>query len=290
LGRTKKMAAEPRNFYDLEKIENSVVDKINLADKAGESIDFLTFVSDGEPTLDVHLGQEIEMIRSTGKKIGVITNSSLVWRDSVKEDLEKADWVSLKIDSVEEDIWRRINRPHRSFELKKILKGIQEFAKQYKGKLVTETMLVRGLNDNQDQIEKLADFIEQLSNDTSYLSVPIRPPAEKWVQPPTEAALIHSHHILTSKIKNVEYLIGYEGNAFAFTGNVEKDLLSITAVHPMRKEAVIEFLSKAEADWSAVDRLIDKGVLVEKEFQGKKFYARKLFAPRNNDMLGLRME
>ena len=88
----------------------------------------------------------------------------------------------------------------------------------------------------------------------------------------------------------MEYLIGYEGNAFAFTGNVEKDLLSITAVHPMRKEAVIEFLSKAEADWSAVDRLIDKGVLVEKEFQGKKFYARKLFAPRNNDMLGSRME
>ncbi|MCK4825494.1 hypothetical protein KA005_57635, partial [bacterium] len=86
------------------------------------------------------------------------------------------------------------------------------------------------------------------------------------------------------------YLIGYEGNAFAFTGDVERDLLSITAVHPMREEAVTEFLSKAETDWRVVDKLIDKGMLVEKEFHGKKFYARKLFAPRGVEMLGLRIE
>jgi len=46
----------------------------------------------------------------------------------------------------------------------------------------------------------------------------------------------------------VEYLIGYEGNAFAFTGNVEEDLLSITSVHPMREDAVKDFLKKANAE------------------------------------------
>ena len=137
---------------------------------------------------------------------------------------------------------------------------------------------------------EIADFLVLLSPCTSYLSVPIRPPAEKWVKPPTEEALIRAYQILSSKIKDVEYLIGYEGNAFAFTGDVERDLLSITAVHPMREEAVTEFLSKAETDWHVIDKLIDKGMLVEKEFHGKKFYARKLFAPRGVEMLGLRME
>ena len=58
----------------------------------------------------------------------------------------------------------------------------------------------------------------------------------------------------------------------------------------MREEAVTEFLRKAEADWSAVDQLIDMGLMVKKTFQGKTFYSRRLFAPRNKEKLGSRME
>jgi len=284
------MEVDLRAFYDPEEMRKNIAEKIKLADSSGEPIDFLTYVSDGEPSLDIHLGQEIELIQPFDVPIAVITNSSLIWRDSVKESLNKADWVSLKIDSVEEDIWRKIDRPHRSLELQKILDGIIEFSRYFKGKLVTETMLVHDLNDSKDQIRKLADFIKQLSNDTTYISVPTRPPAEEWVKPPTEEALIRSFQILSAEIKNVEYLIGYEGNAFAFTGDVENDLLSITAVHPMREEAVTAFLRKAGADWLVMDRLIENGLMVKKTFQGKMFYARKLFAPRNNEMLGVRME
>jgi hypothetical protein len=77
-------------------------------------------------------------------------------------------------------------------------------------------------------------------------------------------------------VGHVEYLIGYEGNAFTFTGNVEEDLLSITAVHPMREEAVSEFLARGGADWRMVHHLIAQGQLVETEYQGRKFYLRKL--------------
>ena len=87
------------------------------------------------------------------------------------------------------------------------LDGIIEFSGQYKGKLATETMLVRNLNDSENQIRKLANSSRQLANVTSYFSIPTRPPAEKWVQPPTEEALIRAYQILSSEIKNVEYLI-----------------------------------------------------------------------------------
>ena len=78
------------------------------------------------------------------------------------------------------------------------------------------------------------------------------------------------------KISCVEYLIGYEGNAFAFTGNAEDDLLSITAVHPMREEAVKEFLEQAKEDWSVVHKLIAQGQLIRKEYDGSVFYMRKI--------------
>jgi len=74
----------------------------------------------------------------------------------------------------------------------------------------------------------------------------------------------------------VGYLIGYEGNAFAFTGSVENDLLSITSVHPMREEAVAEFLKRAGTGWDSVQDLIENRSLVELEYQGKRFYMRKL--------------
>jgi len=77
-------------------------------------------------------------------------------------------------------------------------------------------------------------------------------------------------------VDQVEYLIGYEGNAFAYTGNVEEDLLSITAVHPMREEAVSEFLKRAEADWTVIHSLIVRGQLVETEYGGHRFYMRRI--------------
>lgn len=79
----------------------------------------------------------------------------------------------------------------------------------------------------------------------------------------------------------MEYLIGYEGNAFAFTGKVEDDLLSITSVHPMREEAITEFLKKANAKWDVVERLLQGNELLETEYQGKKFYLRRLRGRRN---------
>jgi wyosine [tRNA(Phe)-imidazoG37] synthetase (radical SAM superfamily) len=151
-----------------------------------------------------------------------------------------------------------------------------EFAEKYSGKLVTETMLVKSLNDSAKSIRKNAGFLNHLQPVKAYLAVPTRPPAEKWVRPSDENVLNKAFQILNEKPFQVEYLIGYEGNAFAFTGDVEEDLLSITAVHPMRQDAVNEFLMRAGADWQIVHKLIAQSQLAEVEYKGKKFYVRDL--------------
>ena len=276
LGRTIKMQLERVAFHDPEEIREAVRRKAASARERGEQIDYISLVPDGEPTLDANLGREIDLLRPLGIPIAVISNASLIWRLEVREELARADWVSLKVDAVQEAVWKRIDRPHGALRLGAILSGMLEFARAYRGELVTETMFVAGLNDSEGQVREVAEFLARLDPAVAYLSIPTRPPAEPWVHAPDEKAILRAYRIVSEKVRRVEYLIGYEGNEFASTGNVEEDLLSITAVHPMREEAVHEFLARAGVGWAVVRGLIKGGELVETEFEGHRFYVRKL--------------
>lgn len=276
LGKTYQMKTELTEFYSSEQIFDKVREKVEKSREKGEQIDYITFVSDGEPTLDINLGQEIRLIKSLGIKVAVISNSSLLGQEKVIKNLMEADLISLKVDSVDENIWKKINRPHRKLKLRAILKDILEFTNIFKGEIITETMLLEDINDDSRNIEQVVDFLIQVNPKIAYLSIPIRPPAEKWVQAPGEEDLNHIFNIFKKRISKVEYLVGYEGNAFAFTGEVEEDILSITSVHPMREEALRDFLKRAESDWSIALKLINENKLVETEFEGNRFYIRKL--------------
>ena len=275
VGRTQDMTVERKKFYEVSDIVREVGGKISGARNKREAVDYLTFVPDGEPTLDINLGREIEALKTFGIKIAVITNASLIWQRSVRDDLRAADWVSVKIDAVSEDIWHKINRPHRSLKLEDILNGILEFSDRFKGTMATETMLAEGVNDSEKEVERTADFISGLRSPKSYISIPTRPPAEKKVKPPDENAINRAYQIFIEKGIDAEYLIGYEGNAFAFTGDVKKDILSITAVHPMKEEAVAELLNKAKADSGIVEDLIAEGALRKVRYREQDFYVRR---------------
>ena len=275
LGRTRRMEVRRAPFYEPREILQETEEKIAKTREIGLRIDYLTFVADGEPTLDVNLGREIEMLRPLGIKVAVITNGSLISLEDVRADLAKADWVSLKVDCTQEDLWRRINRPKRTLQLEAILDGMLEFARAFTGELVTETMLVRGVNDESDHLEEIAAFLVRLQPVTAYVSIPTRPPAEKWVETPDEEGVNEAYQIFTEHLQTVECLTGYETTDFSPTGDPSEDILSITAVHPMHEEAVKEFLLQAKAGWSMIERLINQGQLIELNYRGKRFYMRK---------------
>jgi wyosine [tRNA(Phe)-imidazoG37] synthetase (radical SAM superfamily) len=276
IGRTSQLRTARRAFYAEDDIVADVERKVDDARLAGETVDYLTFVPDGEPALDLNLGRAIERLKPLGVKIAVISNGSLLWRADVREALAGADWVSVKVDAVRPDVWRRISRPHRSLWLGVVLEGMLTFAGAYRGELVTETMLVRGVNDDVANLADMAAFLAQLRPAKAYLAVPTRPPAEPWVEPPPEAVINQAFQLLRARLEPVELLLGYEGNAFSATGDLAEDLLSITAVHPMRADAVRELLARAGAEMSVVRALIAAGQLVETSYDGHKFYARKL--------------
>ena len=205
VGKTTRMQIDRTAFYQPEKILRDVENKIEQAQQKGESIDYLTFVPDGEPTLDANLGKEIELLKPLGFKIAVITNGSLIWRKDVRTELAQVDWVSFKLDTLTEKKWYRINRPHRFLKQSAILRDMAAFANDYSGTLVTETMLVRDLNDSAKDLRKIAVFLNHLQPRRAYLSVPTRPPAEKWVRSPQENVLNQAFQILDEKLFQVEW-------------------------------------------------------------------------------------
>jgi wyosine [tRNA(Phe)-imidazoG37] synthetase (radical SAM superfamily) len=281
VGRTVELIAERRAFHPPEEVVHQVETQVREVRERGETIDFLTFVPDGEPTLDVHLGREIAGLRSLGIPVAVISNGFLVDRSDVQSDLLRADWVSLKVDGVREDTWRRVNRPHRRLRLDDQLQGGLRFSRRFSGTLATETLLVAGLNDDEARIDDLGRYLEALGPDVAYLSVPTRPPAEPWVRPPGEDVVLRAWQSLATRLPGtrVELLIGDEGNAFATTGDARADLLAITAVHPMREDAVADLLARTKQGWPVVEELVRDGRLARREHAGRTFFVRRFARP-----------
>lgn len=274
VGRTCTVNIARRRFWRPETIYAEVEEMVGELRDRNEAVDFLTFVANGEPTLDSSLGRMIELLKPLGIRIAVITNASLLWRADVRAELSLADWVSLKVDTVDEDLWRIVNQPDPSLRFDVLLNGMVSFSKEFSGVLATETMLVRGINDVDVDLERLATFLAEVKPLVSYVAVPIRPPAEGWVTAPDAETLNRVVQIIAGKVARVEYLTGYEGDTFASSGDAAADLLSITAVHPMREDAVRELVEKAHADWSCVEQLIGKKLILETEYGGRKFFLR----------------
>jgi len=275
VGPTLDRDVEVRAFHDPERLAGEVAARVDEVRARGESIDYLTFVPDGEPTLDAGLATTMELLRPLGIPIAVITNGSLLSRDDVRATLSTADWVSVKVDAVDEETWRHVNRPDPSLGFDTTRVGIVDFAASYGGDLVSETMLVEGMNDSPDSVDAVGTFLARAGFGRSYLSIPTRPTPYAAITAPDEETVTTAYHILAGHVERVEYLIGYEGDEFSATGDPRTDLLGITAVHPMRSSAVRELLSRTGAGWELVESLIADGSLTETAYRGETFYVRR---------------
>lgn len=242
----------------------------------GERVDYLTFVPDGEPTLDAGLGDQLRLLRPLGVPLAVITNASLLSREDVRRDLMLAERVSVKVDSVRQQSWRRIDRPHGDLRLELVLDGIVQFRREYPEEMDTETMLVDGCNDSDDDLRPLAAFLEHISPRRAYIAIPTRPPAVAGIRAAAEEAIVRAYETLSASAPQVELLTGWEGTAFAASGDARADLLAITAVHPMRADQVGTLLQRCGASWEVVEWLVRQRSLREVSYGGHLFYLRRL--------------
>ncbi|NPA98468.1 MAG: radical SAM protein [Crenarchaeota archaeon] len=274
-GRTRELTIKRRKFYDPEWLVDRVLHRISELERNSEKIDYVTFVPNGEPSLDVNIGREAQAIKETGLRTAVISNGSLLWMEDVRSDLGVFDLVSVKVDAVTPRLWRRINRPHPDLEIKKIIEGIKQFSSGYRGVLITETMLLGNI-DYSEEASRIAEVLEAIDPDKAYIMVPVRPPAERYVRPPSSHTLLMVYEAVRSRLGDrVVVLQRPEEGGFTALGDLEKEILSIISVHPLRIDQIEEIIRRRDGSMDVVEELVEKGFAEIVVYNGREYIVRK---------------
>jgi len=148
------------------------------------SIDYLSLSGSGEPTLHSKIRLVIEGIKGiTSIPIAVITNGSLLYLEEVRQDLLYADVVLPSLDAVSSEAFLKMNRPDEGLSAERLVEGLVQFRKIYKGQIWLEILFCRGINDSQDELIRMKETIDRIQPDQIHINTVVRPPSEKWATP-----------------------------------------------------------------------------------------------------------
>jgi len=178
-GRTTALTAKRRAFIPSGEVIKELEDFLDKKPK----LDYVTFSGSGEPALHTGLGRFINFVKDRHRnyKVAVLTNGSLLFLKSVRGELKNADVVAPSLDAATEKVFRRLNRPHKSLSVKKIIRGLVDFRREYKGKIWLEVFIAPGINDAPAELKKLKEVIAKIKPDKIQLNSLSRPGAEKCV-------------------------------------------------------------------------------------------------------------
>ncbi len=236
LGRTTRMTNTRKLYYPVEEI----LDEFDKTIKNGVEFDVVTIVGEGEPTLYLGLGELIWGIQQkTDKPVAIITNGALFYDEQLRKELYRADIVLPTMDAYNEESFETINRPHGSITFDKVREGLRTFSKEYPGQLWIEIMLMEGINDDDEFLQKYVKELKNLNYDRLYINTPVRPPAESHVKALEHEKMQHAVEVLQGT--SIELLVSQ-----GFQSEIKDDyeaILSIIKRHPMHQYEIEGFLN-----------------------------------------------
>ena len=166
--------SKPVMEYDNPPSVNEILNDIKTAVKKYE-FDVLTITSNGEPTLYPYLDKLVDNLSEY--KLLILSNSSTIDNQKIQNTLTKFNIVKLSLDAVTPEIFKKIDRPHKSINIENIIKGMIEFRKKYKGELIIEILVVKGINDKAEEFKKINEVLKEIKPNRVDISTIDRPPA-----------------------------------------------------------------------------------------------------------------
>jgi wyosine [tRNA(Phe)-imidazoG37] synthetase (radical SAM superfamily) len=174
LGRTTCKTTERREWVSPDAVAEE------LRSELSTKPNYITLSGSGEPTLSLGLDQLIDRIKQmTRIPVAVLTNGSLLWREDVRRELLNADVVMPSLDAGDEATFERVNRPHEEIDFGRMLDGIIQFRRQYRGLLWLEILVLGGCTAPLDEFVKIAECVDRIAPDRIQLNTVTRPPLER---------------------------------------------------------------------------------------------------------------
>lgn len=243
-----------------------------LAQHKPGDIDWVSIVGSGESLLHAHIGALVTGIKDrTDLPVAMFTNGALLSIPEVRTAILGVDAVMPSIDAGSSEMFKKVDRPHPGISFEAYVGGLVAFRQEYEGKFWPEVMLIKDLNDTEEALKDIAGVLRRLSPDIVHINVPSRPPAETWIEPPSDDGLLRALAIL-GDTANVVHPAAVELDLAGFDSVVDA-VIDIVARHPTREDEI----KKALANWSAgqvedaLSELVDTGRVQIVERYGVRF-------------------
>lgn len=172
-GRTTNLTTERKEYVPFDKVIKELEHFMNN----NPAPDYITFSGSGEPTLNSRIGDVLQYIKSNHPDIlvAVLTNGTLFSDKQVRSELLSADVVLPSLDTASDSTFYKINRPFHSININDYIKGLEEFRKEFKGKIWLEVLIIPGYNDNEPDLKLLTKAFMKIMPDSIQLNSLDRP-------------------------------------------------------------------------------------------------------------------
>lgn len=173
VGKTTKLTLDKKEYIKFDKVKEELINYFNN----NPDPDYITFSGSGEPTLNLRIGEILQFIKHNRPAIpvAVLTNGTLFYDKNVREAIINADVVLPSLDAATENVFRKINRPHKKLTIDKYIQGLIDFKKEFKGKIWLETFILPNYNDNDNELTELKKAILKIKPDSVQLNTLDRP-------------------------------------------------------------------------------------------------------------------
>ncbi|HEG3772700.1 TPA: radical SAM protein [Campylobacter coli] len=260
-------AQKPQEKQDKIVSVEEIILEVQGALEKNVPFDFLTLTANGEPSLYPHLDELISSLRKIAKdkKLLILSNGTVVLDQDKFNTLLKLDVVKFSLDSAISKTFYRIDRALKNINLEKMIEKMAEFKTQFKGDLVMEILVVKDLNDNEEEFIALNQALAKIAPLRVDLSTIDRPPAYA-VKKISEERLLELSKLITS----TPVLLPkrhYEGEKLNFN---EEELLKM--LH-LRSQSEIDIENKLDkTSQLLLDKLIKEEKIKILNLAGVKFY------------------
>lgn len=146
-----------------EEVATALEEKLIEMKASGKLPDVITFAGNGEPTGHPAFAEIIEdTIALRNKycnkaKVSVLSNSTFIHRENVHAALMKIDNNILKLDTVDPEYIKIVDRPTNSYDVKKIIEGMKSFH----GHCIVQTMFLHSPQIEIDE-KHINDWLEAI--------------------------------------------------------------------------------------------------------------------------------
>ncbi|MGB7297542.1 MAG: radical SAM protein [Candidatus Aminicenantales bacterium] len=272
LGKTARLSGRRGRFFP----EIEILAQVRRALHRNPQIDHITFSGSGEPTLNTTIGKLIRQIKAmTDIPVVVLTNSSLLARRPVRKALLAADIVIPSLDAAKAASFRRVNRPLASLKIGEIIRALEAFRREFKGRIWLEVMLVKGINDSPADIRALKKAIARIRPDRIQLNTVVRPPAETWAGPLSHRALQKINKELGERAEVVAELRRRRRHPAG--RNLSEAIISMVDRRPVTLSDITSSLGRTEREVQPyLETLLRSKRIRRKRHQGSVYFAPNL--------------